>query len=230
MQHNGPAVCRSGEALARLAGHAGLEVLAQALVVEILADQHQLVLALPRPVAVVDGEAFARQVEHVATLAFVEPEDALGPEDPRWHLVVEEVLELAQGEGAVAAEGQGGEPLDGLVVGMAAMVMGVIVVVAVIVIMGVVMARRRRFVLAVAVVVVAVAVVLGPVVMAVGVVFARGGSLLLGHHPVALEQAHAEQVQLAQAQQPLPGTVVTPRFARDDSHFAVRVGDEVVAG
>lgn len=31
-------------------------------------------------------------------------------------------------------------------------------------------------------------------------------------------------------QQALPGTVVTPRFARDDSHFAVRVGDEEVAG
>lgn len=31
-------------------------------------------------------------------------------------------------------------------------------------------------------------------------------------------------------QQALPGTVVTPRFARDDSHFAVRAGDEEVAG
>jgi len=31
-------------------------------------------------------------------------------------------------------------------------------------------------------------------------------------------------------QQSLPGTLVTPRFARDDSHFAVRAGDEEVAG
>ena len=31
-------------------------------------------------------------------------------------------------------------------------------------------------------------------------------------------------------QQVLPGTVVTPRFARDDSHFAVRAGREEVAG
>jgi hypothetical protein len=31
-------------------------------------------------------------------------------------------------------------------------------------------------------------------------------------------------------QQALPGTVVTPRFARDDNHFAVRAGDEEVAG
>jgi len=31
-------------------------------------------------------------------------------------------------------------------------------------------------------------------------------------------------------QQALPGTLVTPRFARDDSHFAVRAGDEEVAG
>jgi len=30
--------------------------------------------------------------------------------------------------------------------------------------------------------------------------------------------------------QALPGTIVTPRFARDDSHFAVRAGDEEVAG
>ena len=31
-------------------------------------------------------------------------------------------------------------------------------------------------------------------------------------------------------QQALPGTVITPRFARDDSHFTVRAGDEEVAG
>jgi hypothetical protein len=31
-------------------------------------------------------------------------------------------------------------------------------------------------------------------------------------------------------QQALPGTVVAPRFARDDSHFAVRAGGEEVAG
>ena len=31
-------------------------------------------------------------------------------------------------------------------------------------------------------------------------------------------------------QQALPGTVVTPRFARDDSHFAVRADEEEVAG
>jgi hypothetical protein len=31
-------------------------------------------------------------------------------------------------------------------------------------------------------------------------------------------------------QQTVPGTVVSPRFARDDSHFAVRPGGEEVAG
>jgi len=31
-------------------------------------------------------------------------------------------------------------------------------------------------------------------------------------------------------QQALPGTIVTPRFARDDSHFAVRAGDEEAVG
>ena len=69
----------------------------------------------------------------MAPLALVEPEDPLGAEHPLGHLVIEEVLELAQREGALAGEGEGGEALDRLVVGMGAVI--VIVMVAMIVVM-----------------------------------------------------------------------------------------------
>jgi hypothetical protein len=39
-----------------------------------------------------------------------------------------------------------------------------------------------------------------------------------------------ETTDATPVQQALPGTVVTPRFARDHSHFAVRAGEEEVAG
>ena len=99
--------------------------------VDVAADQHQLILAITGPVGVVDGEALARQMEHMAAFAFVEPQDSLGPEHLLGHLVVEEVLELAQGEGAITLEGHGGESLDVLMVAMA-VVMAVVVTVAVV--------------------------------------------------------------------------------------------------
>ncbi len=102
----------SAEALTGILGHAGLQLFAQQGVIEIATDQDQLVLALAGPVAVIDGEAFASQVEDVAAIAFVEPENPLGAEHRRRQLIVEEVLELAQGEGAIAAEGEGGVTLD----------------------------------------------------------------------------------------------------------------------
>ena len=70
----------STEAFAGIFGDAGLQLLAQGVVVEVPANDHQLVLAFPWPIAVVDGEALARKVEDVAALAFVEPKDPLGPE------------------------------------------------------------------------------------------------------------------------------------------------------
>ena len=42
----------------------------------------------------------------MAPFAFVEPEDALGPENFGGQLVVEEVLEFAQAQGLVTAERQ----------------------------------------------------------------------------------------------------------------------------
>ena len=64
--------------------------------VDVAADQHQLIFAITGPVGVVDGKPFARQMEHVAAFAFVEPKDSLGSEHFLGHLVVQEVLELAQ--------------------------------------------------------------------------------------------------------------------------------------
>ena len=96
--------------------HTGLELFPQGGVVDVAADQHQLILAITGPVGVVDGKAFARQMEHMAAFAFVEPQDSLGPEHLLGHLVVEEVLELAQGEGAITLEGHGGKSLDVLMV------------------------------------------------------------------------------------------------------------------
>ena len=149
--------------------HTGLKLFPQRVVVDVAADQHQLIFAIPGPVGVVDGKAFARQMEQMAAFAFVEPKDALGAENLLGHLVVEEVLELAQCEGAITLEGQGGESLDVL------MVMAVVMPVAVVVPMAVVVVMA-----AVAMVVVAVAVIQARIV---------GG----GTHLVGFEQPNAEQ-------------------------------------
>jgi len=85
----------SAEPLAGVLGHTGLQLLAQFAVVEVAADQDQLVFALPVPVRVIDREAFAGQVKHMAPLTFVEPEDPFGTEHAAGQLVIEEVLELA---------------------------------------------------------------------------------------------------------------------------------------
>jgi hypothetical protein len=72
-------------------------------VIEVLADQDELVFAfVGLPLVVVEGEAFAGEVEDMALRTFVEPEDALGPEHVGGHLVVEEMLKLADAEGFVA--------------------------------------------------------------------------------------------------------------------------------
>ena len=149
--------------------HTGLELFPQGAVVDVAADQHQLILAITGPVGVVDGKTFARQVEHMAAFAFVEPQDSFGSKHFLGHLVVEEVLELAQGEGAITLEGHGSESLDVLMVAvvvavvMVAMVMTVpmAVVMTVIVPMVVIVFMTVIVVMvAVAMVVVAVAVIL----------------------------------------------------------------------
>ena len=69
--------------------------------VDVAADQNQLILAIAGPVGVIERKSITRQMEHMAVFAFVEPQDSFGPEHLFGHLVVQEVLELAQGEGAI---------------------------------------------------------------------------------------------------------------------------------
>ena len=65
----------------------------QGVVLQVTADQHELVFAFTRPVAVIDRKAFSSQMEHMTPLALLEPEDSLGAEHAFRELVVEEVLE-----------------------------------------------------------------------------------------------------------------------------------------
>ena len=64
--------------------------------VEVSANDHQLVFAGSFPIGVIDREAFARQVEHMPPLAFLEPKNPLRAKDSGWKLVVEEVLKGPQ--------------------------------------------------------------------------------------------------------------------------------------
>ena len=127
----------SAETFSSIRCNTSLELLPQGLVVDVTANQHQLVLAITGPVGVVDGKPFACQMEHMASFAFVEPEDSLGSEHLLGHLVVEEVLELAQGERSITLEGHGGESLDRLMIRV--ITMAVVMVMAVVVVMIVVM-------------------------------------------------------------------------------------------
>ena len=147
--------------------HTGLELFPQGGVVDVAADQHQLILAITGPVGVVDGKAFARQMEHMAAFAFVEPQDSFGPEHLLGHLVVEEVLELAQREGAITLEGHGGKSLDVL------MVTVVVAVVMVSVVMTVPMAVAVTVVMPMAVIVSMVMAAVAMIVIAVAVIQAR---------------------------------------------------------
>ena len=149
--------------------------------VDVAADQHQLILAITGPVGVVDGKAFARQMEQMAAFAFVEPQNSLGPEHFLGHLVVEEVLEFAQGEGAITLEGHGCKSLDVLMVTVVVAVVMVSVVMTVIVPMVVIVFMT------VIVVMVAVAMV----VAAVAVIQAR--IVGRGTHLVGFEQSDTEQ-------------------------------------
>ena len=69
--------------------------------IQVASDQHQLVLASTRPIRVVDGEPLASQVEHMSALTLLEPEDSLGTKNLLRQLIVEKVLELAEGKGAI---------------------------------------------------------------------------------------------------------------------------------
>ena len=84
--------------------------------VEVLANEHQLIFGGTFPFIVIQGKALAAEVENVALGAFLKPEDALGPKDRFRQLIIEEILKLANGKGAIAGKGEGGEPVDSEVV------------------------------------------------------------------------------------------------------------------
>ena len=154
-----------------------MELLSDCVVVDVAADQHQLILAIAGPVGVIERKSIARQMEHMAVFTFVEPEDSLCPEHLFRHLFVQEVLELAQGERAITLEGHGGESLDVLMVAVAVAVVMESVPMAVIVSMAVVMLMVMA---AVAMVVIAVAVIQARIVGR-------------GTHLVGFEQSDTEQ-------------------------------------
>ena len=169
--------------------HTGLELFPQGGVVDVAADQHQLILAITGPVGVVDGKAFARQMEHMAAFAFVEPQDSFGPEHLLGHLVVEEVLELAQREGAITLEGHGGKSLDVLMVTVVVAVVMVSVVMTVPMAVGMTVIVPMAVIVFMTVIVVMAAVAM--VVVAVAVIQAR----IVGRrtHLVGFEQSDTEQ-------------------------------------
>ena len=72
--------------------------------VEVSADQYELVFAITGPFGVVNGKTFASKVENVAPLAFVEPKNPLGPEHLLGQFIVEEILKFPQSKGPVALE------------------------------------------------------------------------------------------------------------------------------
>jgi hypothetical protein len=93
---------RSGKTLSSIFGDTRLQMLAQLIVVEVSADQHELVFAITAPFGVINGKTLASEVEDVALLALVEPKNALRPEHFLGHLVVEEILKFPQSKWAVA--------------------------------------------------------------------------------------------------------------------------------
>jgi hypothetical protein len=94
----------SAESLAGIAGDTGLELLAQAGVIETFTDQYELGFARTAPIAVIEGEALAGEMKNMAAFAFVKPKNSFGTENGGGELVIEKVLELAQGEGPFTAE------------------------------------------------------------------------------------------------------------------------------
>lgn len=80
--------------------------------IEILANEHELVFGLTLPLIIIQGKALAAEVEDMPLGAFVKPENAFGPENILRQLIVEEVLELTDGKGAIALKRNRGKPID----------------------------------------------------------------------------------------------------------------------
>ena len=84
--------------------------------IKVTSDQHKLVLSRSGPIAVVNGEALASQMEHVASFAFLEPENPFGPEHLCRQLVVQKILKSPQRKRPITAEGERGEAIHGQMV------------------------------------------------------------------------------------------------------------------
>ena len=50
-----------------------MELLSDCVVVDVAADQNQLILAIAGPVGVIERKSITRQMEHMAVFAFLEP-------------------------------------------------------------------------------------------------------------------------------------------------------------
>ena len=87
-------------------GETAVELLTQLIVVHILANEDQLIFLGSSPLAVVQREALTTEMEDVALLALLKPKNALRSKDTFRQLVVEEMLELANGKGAIALNRQ----------------------------------------------------------------------------------------------------------------------------
>lgn len=79
--------------------------------IQILTDQYELIFVGAFPLTVIQSEALSTEVENVTLGAFLKPEDPLSPEHRGGELVIEEVLELANGEGAIALERHRGKTI-----------------------------------------------------------------------------------------------------------------------
>ena len=108
--------------------------------IKVTSDQHKLVLSRAGPIAVVNGEALASQMEHMASFAFLEPENPFGPEHLCRQLVVQKILKSPQRKRPITAEGERGEAIHGQMVTVLVpmvLVMAVPVIMAVPVVMAV---------------------------------------------------------------------------------------------
>lgn len=72
--------------------------------IETFANEYELVFARSAPIAVIEGEALAGEMKNMAAFTFVKPKNPFGTENGGGELVIEKVLELAQGEGPFTAE------------------------------------------------------------------------------------------------------------------------------
>ena len=88
-----------------------VELLSQSVMIKVLTNQYDLILGIAFPFVVVQRKALPAEMENVSLRAFIKPENAFGAENILRQLIIEKVLKLANGEGAIAFERNRGEPI-----------------------------------------------------------------------------------------------------------------------